>query len=150
MYGKLYEWKSVLSGHDVSDYACIWRLAHSPWSDGSSCLAMYALYIGIFISPIQILVELTEMMQKGLSGFRRFLDVVETEPEITNAPDAELLDEVKGDVNYENVFFHYSDDDTRFWKMYRSIFRLENQLRWLVLLEVARQQFVPCFQDFTM
>ena len=44
-------------------------------------LAMYALYIGIFISPIQILVELTEMMQKGLSGFRRFLDVVETEPE---------------------------------------------------------------------
>ena len=36
--------------------------------------------IGIFISPIQILVELTEMMQKGLSGFRRFLDVVETEP----------------------------------------------------------------------
>ena len=75
-------------------------------------LAMYALYIGIFISPIQILVELTEMMQKGLSGFRRFLDVVETEPEITNAPDAELLDDVKGDVNYENVFFHYSDDDT--------------------------------------
>ena len=52
------------------------------------------------------------MMQKGLSGFRRFLDVVETEPEITNAPDAELLDDVKGDVNYENVFFHYSDDDT--------------------------------------
>lgn len=51
-------------------------------------------------------------MQKGLSGFRRFLDVVETEPEITNAPDAELLDDVKGDVNYENVFFHYSDDDT--------------------------------------
>lgn len=36
-------------------------------------LAMYALYIGIFISPIQILVELVEMMQKGLSGFRRFL-----------------------------------------------------------------------------
>ena len=78
----------------------------------ASDLAMYALYIGIFISPIQILVELTEMMQKGLSGFRRFLDVVETEPEITNAPDAELLDDVKGDVNYENVFFHYSDDDT--------------------------------------
>ena len=42
-------------------------------------LAMYALYIGIFISPIQILVELIEMMQKGLAGFRRFLDVMETE-----------------------------------------------------------------------
>ena len=73
---------------------------------------MYALYIGIFISPIQILVELTEMMQKGLSGFRRFLDVVETEPEIVNAPDAESIDEVNGHVSYENVSFHYSDDDT--------------------------------------
>ena len=38
--------------------------------------------------------------------------MVETEPEITNAPDAETLDDVKGDVNYENVSFHYSDDDT--------------------------------------
>lgn len=75
-------------------------------------LAMYALYIGIFISPIQILVELTEMMQKGLSGFRRFLDVIETEPEIVNAPDAESIDEVNGHVSYENVLFHYSDDDT--------------------------------------
>ena len=75
-------------------------------------LAMYALSIGIFISPIQILVELTEMMQKGLSGFRRFLDVVETEPEIVNALDAESIDEVNGHVSYENVSFHYSDDDT--------------------------------------
>lgn len=50
----------------------------------ASDLAMYALYIGIFISPIQILVELTEMMQKGLSGFRRFLEVVETEPDIVD------------------------------------------------------------------
>ena len=75
-------------------------------------LAMYALYIGIFISPIQILVELTEVMQKGLSGFRRFLDVIETEPEIVNAPDAESIEEVNGHVSYENVSFHYSDDDT--------------------------------------
>lgn len=75
-------------------------------------LAMYALYIGIFISPIQILVELTEMMQKGLSGFRRFLDVIETEPEIVNAPDAESIEEVNGHVSYEDVSFHYSDDDT--------------------------------------
>ena len=75
-------------------------------------LAMYALYIGIFISPIQILVELIEMMQKGLAGFRRFLDVMETEPEIVNAPDAKPLENVKGRVCYEDVSFHYSDDDT--------------------------------------
>ena len=75
-------------------------------------LAMYALYIGIFINPIQILVELTEMMQKGLSGFRRFLAVMETIPEIQDAPDAEPLEQVEGNVSYENVSFHYSDDDT--------------------------------------
>ena len=75
-------------------------------------LAMYALYIGIFISPIQILVELMEMMQKGLSGFRRFLDVMETEPEIKDAPDAVELKDVKARVCYEDVSFHYSDDET--------------------------------------
>ncbi|MFR3478854.1 MAG: ABC transporter ATP-binding protein, partial [Agathobacter rectalis] len=78
----------------------------------ASDLAMYALYIGIFISPIQILVELTEMMQKGLSGFRRFLEVVETEPDIVDAADAKPLKNVKGNVCYEDVSFHYSDDDT--------------------------------------
>jgi ATP-binding cassette subfamily B protein len=75
-------------------------------------LAMYALYIGIFISPIQILVELVEMMQKGLSGFRRFLDVMETESEIRDADNAAELTDVKGHVRYDHVSFHYSDDET--------------------------------------
>ena len=75
-------------------------------------ISIYALYIGIFISPIQILVVLMELMQKGLSGFRRFLDVMETEPEIQDAPDAVELKDVKGRVCYEDVSFHYSDDET--------------------------------------
>ena len=75
-------------------------------------LAMYALYIGIFISPIQILVELTEMIQKGLSGFKRYTAVIETEPDIEDSPDAVPLADVKGEVSYNNVSFHYSDDDT--------------------------------------
>lgn len=74
-------------------------------------LAMYALYIGIFISPIQILVELMEMMQKGFSGFRRFLDVMETVPEIQDKPDAVELTNVKGHVCYKDVTFHYNDDE---------------------------------------
>ena len=87
-----------------------WLIAHRQMEPAD--LAMYALYIGIFISPIQILVELTEMMQKGLSGFRRFLDVVETEPEIVDAPDAKPIETIKGHVCYEKVSFHYSDDET--------------------------------------
>lgn len=74
-------------------------------------LAMYALYIGIFINPIQILVELTEMMQKGLSGFRRFLAVMDTEPEIEDLPGAVPLAGVKGDVSYDDVSFSYQEDE---------------------------------------
>lgn len=87
-----------------------WLIAHDLMN--VTDLAMYALYISIFISPIQILVELIEMMQKGLAGFRRFLDVMETEPEIVDAADARPLTDVKGRVCYEDVSFHYSDDDT--------------------------------------
>lgn len=99
-------------GDDVSCYAGIWWFLIAHGRMEASDLAMYALYIGIFISPIQILVELTEMMQKGLSGFRRFLEVVETEPDIVDAADAKPLKNVKGNVCYEDVSFHYSDDDT--------------------------------------
>lgn len=74
-------------------------------------LAMYALYIGIFVSPIQILVELTEMIQKGLSGFRRFSAIMETEPDIEDAEDARELTNVKGNVNYDHVTFRYNDDE---------------------------------------
>ena len=75
-----------------------------------SDLAMYAIYIGIFISPIQILVELMEMLQKGFSGFRRFLAVIETEPEIKDAPEAKPLENVKGSVTYDDVSFHYGEE----------------------------------------
>ena len=74
-------------------------------------LAMYALYIGIFISPIQILVELAEMMQKGLSGFKRFVAVMETKPEIVDAPDAEDITEIKGNVSYQDVSFYYNEEE---------------------------------------
>lgn len=74
-------------------------------------LAMYALYIGIFVSPIQILVELTEMIQKGLSGFRRFSAIMETEPDIEDTEGARELTNVKGDVNYDHVTFRYNDDE---------------------------------------
>ncbi|MBQ9563604.1 MAG: ABC transporter ATP-binding protein [Lachnospiraceae bacterium] len=74
-------------------------------------LAMYALYIGVFVSPIQILVELMEMLQKGLSGFRRFLEVVETEPEIVDAPDAEDILHPDGEICYDDVSFRYEEEE---------------------------------------
>ena len=74
-------------------------------------LAMYALYISVFISPIQILVEFTEMFQKGITGFKRFLAVVETEPEIVDAPDAKDLENVKGEISYKDVDFCYNSEE---------------------------------------
>lgn len=74
-------------------------------------LAMYALYIGIFISPIQVLVELTEMIQKGLSGFRRFLDIIETEPEIVDEENAIPIQNPQGDISYNDVSFSYEDNE---------------------------------------
>ncbi len=77
----------------------------------ASDLAMYAIYIGIFISPIQILVELTEMLQKGFSGFKRFREVIEAEPEIVDAPDAEDLKDPEGDIRFHHVAFKYDENE---------------------------------------
>lgn len=76
-----------------------------------TALATYALYINIFVSPIEILVEFTEMFQKGFSGFKRFLEVIETEPAIVDAPDAVKLENVKGIIDYNHVSFAYNEEE---------------------------------------
>ena len=72
-------------------------------------LAMYALYIGIFISPI--LVELTEMIQKGMSGFIRYQAIIDIEPEITDCVDAVDMKHPDGDICYHDVSFSYEDNE---------------------------------------
>lgn len=74
-------------------------------------LAMFALYIGIFISPIKILVELTEMLQKGFSGFQRFIDIIEVYPEIVDKPGAKVLSNPQGDIIFDQVNFQYEKDE---------------------------------------
>lgn len=74
-------------------------------------LAMYALYIGIFISPIQILVELTEMIQKGMSGFIRYQAIIDIEPEITDCVDAVDMKHPDGDICYHDVSFSYENNE---------------------------------------
>ena len=74
-------------------------------------LAIYALYISIFINPINVLVEFTEELQKGLAGFERFNEVMETMPQITDQPEAKELRDVSGVIDYENVGFSYEGED---------------------------------------
>lgn len=74
-------------------------------------MAMISLYIGVFISPIKILVELTEMLQKGFSGFERFLDIMETEPEIQDRAGAKELENPQADIVLEDVSFSYEEEE---------------------------------------
>ena len=70
-------------------------------------LAIYALYIGVFVAPISQLMDFTEMLQKGYAGFKRFHQIMETVPEVREAPDALPLDTVRGDLEYRDVTFSY-------------------------------------------
>lgn len=73
-------------------------------------LAVYALYIGIFMHPIDVLINFTEQFQKGYSGFKRFIEVVNTSPEILEKPDAVPLTNVKGHIVYQDVSFRYNQN----------------------------------------
>jgi ATP-binding cassette subfamily B protein len=73
-------------------------------------LAVYALYINIIINPIDILIQFTEQFQKGYSGFRRFIEVVETKPEIVDRPGAIELKDVSGNIEFQDVSFRYEED----------------------------------------
>lgn len=75
-------------------------------------LAIYALYIGIFVAPIEVLINFTEQFQKGAAGFKRFAEVLRTEPDIQDKPGAPPLADVHGNIEYDNVSFHYDDDNT--------------------------------------
>jgi len=75
-------------------------------------LAIYALYINIFINPVNVLVEFTEQLQKGLAGFERFREVMDTMPEIVDKKDAAELKDVKGVIDYQNVSFSYEEEET--------------------------------------
>ena len=77
-------------------------------------LLVFLLYIGNFTEPIKRLVMLTEQLQNGLSGFTRYEEMLEIEPDIADAPDAKELTEVKGDISFENVSFHYDGGDEVF------------------------------------
>lgn len=74
-------------------------------------LALYALYVNIFIAPLEMLIQFTEVLQKGASGFQRFLEVVETRPDILDTPGAKALGEVRGDIAFQDVVFSYDQNN---------------------------------------
>lgn len=69
----------------------------------------FALYVQRFFQPIETLVRSMEQFQEGAAGFRRFLEIVDTEPTIVDAPDAVPLASVSGDVEFRGVGFRYGE-----------------------------------------
>ncbi|WP_026495843.1 ABC transporter ATP-binding protein [Butyrivibrio sp. WCD3002] len=76
-------------------------------------LAVYALYINVFIAPVNVLIEFTEQLQKGAAGFQRFREVMDVVPEIQDKPDAKEITECDGTVDYEDVSFSYDEGEER-------------------------------------
>ncbi|MBQ8662911.1 MAG: ABC transporter ATP-binding protein [Eubacterium sp.] len=74
-------------------------------------LITFLLYINVFTDPIKILIEFTEQFQNGYSGFERFVEILEIEPDIQDTKDARELKDVRGDISFEDVSFHYADSD---------------------------------------
>ena len=73
----------------------------------------FLLYINVFTEPIQTLVEFTEQFQNGYTGFERFREIMDIEPDIEDSPRAEELKDVKGDIVFEDVSFKYKDSAHR-------------------------------------
>ena len=63
----------------------------------------FLLYINVFTEPIQTLIDFTEQFQNGDTGFERFLEILDIEPDIKDKPDAEVLSDVRGDIAFEDV-----------------------------------------------
>ncbi len=74
-------------------------------------LTTYVLYINTFLQPIEKLVNFTEQFQKGITGFERFLEVLNTEPEINDELDAKDIVNVQGDIQFHNVSFSYNEKE---------------------------------------
>lgn len=75
-------------------------------------LVTFLLYINTLLNPIRTLINFTEQFQKGMTGFERFLDILDTKPDIVDSKDSIELKEVKGKITFKNVSFKY--DESRY------------------------------------
>jgi len=75
----------------------------------TSDLIAYILFINVFLNPIDRLVSFTEQFQRGMTGFDRFLEIIETKPDIEDSEDAIELTDVEGEIEFKDVSFSYND-----------------------------------------
>ena len=98
MSGALYATVVILGGYLVAE-----------GSLSAVDMATFALYISLFSTPIETLVNSTEMFQKAIAGFKRMDEVLQTMPDIEDTPDARDLEVSAGAIEYRDVVFSYED-----------------------------------------
>ncbi len=74
-------------------------------------LMAYLLYVTTLLASIKTILDFTEQFQRGMTGIERFIEIMDTKPEIVNSPNAKPLPSVKGNIDFKNVGFVYSDGE---------------------------------------
>lgn len=72
----------------------------------------YLLYVSTLLNSIRVIVDSTEQFQNGMTGIERFCEIMDAPAEIKDSPNAKPLENVRGEISFEHVGFHYSDDQT--------------------------------------
>ena len=72
-------------------------------------ITAYLLYVGTLFASIRTILQFTEQFQKGMTGIERFVEIMDTKPEITQKENAYDLTDIQGNITFENVSFHYEE-----------------------------------------
>ncbi len=84
-----------------------WLVLHGDLTNGG--FVSFLLLVNVFFRPIEKINSVIETYPKGIAGFRRFTELIDTEPDIADAPDAITAPSLRGDIAYRNVSFGYAD-----------------------------------------
>jgi ATP-binding cassette subfamily B protein len=85
-----------------------WFVLHGRLSDGG--FVSFLLLVGVFLRPVDKINSVLEVYPKGVAGFRRYTELLDTEPDIVDAPDAIAVGHLRGAIRYEGVTFGYTPD----------------------------------------
>ncbi len=83
-----------------------WFVLHGQLSNGG--FVGFLLLVGVFLRPIDKINAVIESYPKGIAGFRRYTELLDTEPDVADAPGARDIDHLRGDVRFEDVSFGYT------------------------------------------
>lgn len=74
-------------------------------------LFAYTLYVNYFMQPIRRLTEFAQQLQDGMTGFERFVEIMDIQPDIVDSPNAKDIKDVNGDIQLKNVSFSYNNEE---------------------------------------